>query len=64
MHVKRIMANPEPKNMLVSTSGIPSGIRNGSTGDVNGEDHHNNHELTTKEVPIEVVALVATSQHL
>jgi hypothetical protein len=24
----------------------------------NGEDHHNNHELTTQEVPIEVVALV------
>jgi hypothetical protein len=22
------------------------------------EDHHNNHELTTQEVPIEVVALV------
>jgi hypothetical protein len=54
MHVKRIMASPEPKNMLVSTSGNPQSVASAmATGD---SEDHNNHELTTQEVPI-VVAL-------
>ena len=34
------------------------GIRNGAARNVNGEDNHNNHELTTQEVAIKVLALM------
>jgi hypothetical protein len=56
MHVKRIMANPEPKNMLVSRQKSPSVAS--AMGPRRCCGDHNNHELTTREGRIEVVALV------
>jgi hypothetical protein len=64
MQVKRIWWQ-KPKNMFVKKSGNPqSGISNRSTGDVNSEDHHHNHEPTTQEVLIEVVALWANPRSI